>query len=794
MAAVMVRLRAELRARWRTWVGISLLLGLFGGAVLAIAAGARRTDTAYPRFLEAMRAYHVAVYDYIAGEGFAHLDLDEVAALPQVVESAELRFYGNEDVEILAPSNENMGRTFNRLKVLEGRLPDPDSPDEVTATFLTARDAGVRVGDVIDTEVTTFGDPGAGEIQTIPVRIRVVGITVAPGEFPPLPEGVPRSFFATPAFADAQDLPAPSGLIARLRNGERDGPAFTQGLENLAGEEAVILNFFQSEHANNVQRSFHLQAVALWLLAAFAALGITLVLGQTLRRQTMLESTDLPVLRSLGMSTGQLALVGIVRSIGIAIAGAATSVVVAFLLSPMFPTGIARIAEPVPGFAADRLVLGVGPAAIVALILLITTPAAVRAGRRAGDAQGYAELESPSSKPSLADGLARGGLPATMVAGARLALEVGRGRTAMPVRSTLAGVMLGIAALAAALTFDASLAHLLDTPEEFGLRWQALVNGQFGDDIRPRGEDVLAVAGVEKVAAGSFGVPLEIDRIRTDALAVVDAEASGLLRLIEGSAPRAAEEIVLGTNTLEKVGKEIGDTVQVAITGTGARPFRVVGRAVIPPIGEQGHLGEGALLDYSALSYIFPKAQEAPPPETLFVTFAANANVQRVMAALSATSESPGGDIIVESPELPADLINFGRVQNLPVILAGLLGMLASATLAHALITSIRRRRRDLAVLKTMGFVRRQIHAAVAWQAVTLTVIAAAIGVPLGIVGGRVVWSLFANELGVVSPPRAALSWNLTVIPVAVLLALVISLWPGRSAARTRPALILRTE
>ena len=61
MSAVFVRVRSELRARWRAWFGLALLLGLFGGAVIAAAAGARRTESAYPRFLRTQNASDITV-------------------------------------------------------------------------------------------------------------------------------------------------------------------------------------------------------------------------------------------------------------------------------------------------------------------------------------------------------------------------------------------------------------------------------------------------------------------------------------------------------------------------------------------------------------------------------------------------------------------------------------------------------------------------------------------------------------------------------------------------------------
>jgi hypothetical protein len=56
MDALRLTLRAELRRRWRTMLGLAVLLGVIGGVVLTAAAGAQRTDTAYPRLLRSANA------------------------------------------------------------------------------------------------------------------------------------------------------------------------------------------------------------------------------------------------------------------------------------------------------------------------------------------------------------------------------------------------------------------------------------------------------------------------------------------------------------------------------------------------------------------------------------------------------------------------------------------------------------------------------------------------------------------------------------------------------------------
>lgn len=106
----------------------------------------------------------------------------------------------------------------------------------------------------------------------------------------------------------------------------------------------------------------------------------------------------------------------------------------------------------------------------------------------------------------------------------------------------------------------------------------------------------------------------------------------------------------------------------------------------------------------------------------------------------------------------------------------------------------MRQRRRDLGVLKTLGFVRRQVRATVAWQATTMTVIALAVGLPLGVASGRWARRLFAEDLGIVAAFVTPVLGILVVVPIAIVVANLAAARPGRVAARTGPALVLRSE
>jgi predicted lysophospholipase L1 biosynthesis ABC-type transport system permease subunit len=145
-------------------------------------------------------------------------------------------------------------------------------------------------------------------------------------------------------------------------------------------------------------------------------------------------------------------------------------------------------------------------------------------------------------------------------------------------------------------------------------------------------------------------------------------------------------------------------------------------------------------------------------------------------------------------PRPHADVRNFQRVDGLLGLLAALVVLLALGTMMHALVTSVRRRRRDLAVLKTLGFMRGQVAATIAWEATTFAVVALSVGLPLGVVAGRWAWQLTASQLGVDSGPIVSLLAIAAAAAGTVLVANLVAAIPGWAAGRLRPATALRSE
>src|SRR5262249_3808244 len=246
--------------------------------------------------------------------------------------------------------------------------------------------------------------------------------------------------------------------------------------------------------------------------------------------------------------------------------------------------------------------------------------------------------------------------------------------------------------------------------------------------------------------------------------------------LVTGRVPRADDEIGMGTRTLRALGLGIGDRVKVTANDGSRRSMRIVGKVVMPgpgtsPGSDKTALGEGAVVTRSVIGDLGPDFGR----DELVVRFrpgTSEAQRQTLVRKIgeNVTTDGPESDDIgVRVSQLPADVISYDSVRSTPLILAGVLALLAIATVTHALVTAIRRRRRDLALLGTLGLTRHQVAATVQWQATTVGVAAIIVGIPLGIVAGRVAWDALANDLGTVAEPQISLLGVLLAVPVVLL-------------------------
>jgi len=292
--------------------------------------------------------------------------------------------------------------------------------------------------------------------------------------------------------------------------------------------------------------------------------------------------------------------------------------------------------------------------------------------------------------------------------------------------------------------------------------------------------------------------------------------------ILSGHQVDGADQVVLGPATLADLHKRIGDTVTVSYGTPSAAPLDIpstrvviVGTATMPAVttaatlADHTTMGVGALLSTAIAPPAFQQAVTIPDPTLngpglVFVRLrssvnraAGRADMQRILAAANhafATDPHGVGDSAEILPvQRPAEIVSYRSTGATPVILAAGLAAGALVALGLTLVASVRRRRRDLALLKTLGFTRHQLAATVAWQASVAAIIGVTAGVPLGIALGRELWTLFARQIYAV--PHPTVPWSVVLVAAgAVVLANVVAAVPGRIAARTPAALGLRAE
>jgi hypothetical protein len=190
-----------------------------------------------------------------------------------------------------------------------------------------------------------------------------------------------------------------------------------------------------------------------------------------------------------------------------------------------------------------------------------------------------------------------------------------------------------------------------------------------------------------------------------------------------------------------------------------------------------------------------------PGPQVILIRLRAGDNLKSALASIhtiiykvnriGGDGEANGGLV---AQLRPAEIVNYRSMGTTPAVLGGGLALGAVIALALTLVAYVRRRRRELALLKALGFVRRQLASAVVLQSSIAVAIGVVVGVPIGILLGRSLWNLFAREIDAVPVANVPGPVILLIIVGSLVLANVVAAVPGRMAARTPAALVLREE
>jgi hypothetical protein len=837
MRAAFYLTRATAWRSWRAVLAVALIGGLLGAVALAAVAGARRTASAYGRYLTSIKASDafVNVPGVLPGTSVAY-PLTLISRLPGVTAGAAYLglagnpvIHGKIDDSFLTnsltgsyagPGFTGDGFGQDRITVLAGRPPRAGSTNQIALTPGIAHTFGVGVGGHVTYQLYRQ-NPQTGQVY--PARrdtFLVTGIV----DLPPvltdqsdaedggiLPPSATRRLLASDEFA---------WVGVRLSRGAAGIPALQRELATLAGTierqidrtthqqlPGLTFNINRSDITRSqVQQAIRPQAVALTIFGAFAALAMLVLVGQGLAQLLSRSGPDVAAMRGLGATRAQAAAAASLPGASAVVGAVVIAVAGAIALSPLAPVGPVRGFDPARGAQADGLVLGAGSVLLAAVLLGLL---ALMTARVVRPAAGPPDAPRPSA---VARAAAAAGLPASAVVGSRNALEPGSGQQAVPVRATLLGSVAAVTAVTIAVVFGASLTGLTSHPARYGWNWNVLIQAEGGYGNWYPATMSRLMAGHPDVAGwSSFGFgQLPVDGTVIPVLGLERNDGSVEPPTTGGAPITGPGQIELGSVTLRQLGKHVGDTVLVGIKPHRQR-LRITGTVTLPSFGvslqEHVSLGRGAMLSehdllatqgLSTVPAHSPSTSSQADPSALAIDFVPGTNAaQRAWLVHWITSHNPDGTpggTYQLTQYRAAAIENASQMGGQPLALA--LGLAAAAVLSLALtvLSSVRRRRRELALLKTLGMTRRQVRTIVAWQTTLTLVVAVVAGVPLGITAGRWAWHAFAGSLGVV--PVTVVPLGILAAGAAVLLVAgnLLTFGPAAMAARTVPAAALRAE
>jgi hypothetical protein len=836
------RLGATFTRHWGTYLLLGLLIAGLGGIAMGAMAAARRTQSSYPQFLATTNASDLTLSTYGIGSAAATKFSPEVAAaisripgvehveswvgafaIPLLADGAPNFSLGN-DVNFAA-SKTGLYLNMDRATPVQGRLPDPNRVDEFMTTALGAQLMGIHLGQTVPVGLYTPDQanlPGFGTPRVPPARrvaMKLVGIVVFNNAVvEDDTDRIPTNVVYTPAFTRLVPDDATQGTWygIQLDHPGQDLSRIEQALLRVLPQGATGAFSVTATSEDKVERAVRPESIALGvfgLIAALAALATALPVVSRLLRSTEDERA---VLRALGagpMDTAVDALGGVLASIVI---GSLLACVVAVTLSPLAPLGPIRSVYHPGGLDLDWTVLGGG---LVLFVLGLAAASLVIAARTSPQRLARHRGGARSRPSKVAASAAALGMPVPGVVGLHLALEPGRGRTAVPARSVLAGAVLAVLTVTATLTFGNSLHVLVTRPALYGWNWNYALQSVNG--VPPSA--ISALQRDPDVASWSTfnDANFQIDGQTVPALIGPGRQSVGP-PILSGHGLSGAHQVVLGASTLALLHTGIGSTVEISFGSPNTAPLylppqraTVVGTATFPAIAGSStfavhtSMGTGALVASGDLPSSFYTATESPDPvvngpSLVFVRLrsgvdpvAGKRDMQRLTAIadheFSQDPNTVGDNVIVLSVQRPAEIVNYQSTGSTPEVLAGGLGAGAAVALAMALVSTVRRRRPDLAMLKTLGFTGRQLAASLAAQATVTAVVGIVVGLPLGVVVGRQLWILFARDINAVPHPAVPASIALVAVG-ALVLAVAVAVIPARTAASTPAAVALRQE
>lgn len=520
-------------------------------------------------------------------------------------------------------------------------------------------------------------------------------------------------------------------------------------------------------------------------LAGFGVLGLlvaVLIVANVVGGAVVAGQRHIGVLKSLGFTPGQVMAVYLVMVLLPGSAGCLAGTGLGALISQPL---LHRV------FAGTGAAIGLGVSWWAYVTALVGVPAVVVLAALVPASRAHRLSAAETIRAGGAPRPGRGQTIQHLLSGTRLPRSVSLGLGlpfARPGRSalTLAAIVLGVAAVTLATGLFLTMTAYGDTAQRVG-HVHSVVHVGRPDQIRPKLDDAAIEAllraqpGVRYVTADAWidvQLPGHTSRIKAQFLRG-DAETRGDV-VVAGRYIAEQGEVVAPSAFLRRFGLRVGDPLTLAL-GEARTRATIVGEVM-------DAANDLVIASWPTLTALDPAASATQYE----VRLAPGADVETFNAAVKAAE--PG---LYPRTKAQVDQ-NSVAVIGAASLFTLLLGTVATLGVYNTVVLNTRERRRDLAMLKSIGMTPRQVILMTVTSMAALGVLGGLVGVPVGVAAHRVVVLAMLEAAGLSAPAILLDVWQVAALAApavaGVAIAVLGAFLPARSAAALTIAEALRTE
>jgi putative ABC transport system permease protein len=778
--AILVKIAADVRRR-RLQTALVAVVALLASCTATVSLTLLVRSTApFEEAFERASGPHLILHPDAARVSAEQLRA--TASLPVVVAAGDphpIAFVpiaaGDRKTTVELVGRDDPGGRVDRLELVAGRW--VQGPGEMVVTRFSAPEAGelrIQVGETV--HVLSRADRPA---------FRVVGEVVDVGEYSGDFDG--RAWVRSDQLSGLADVAAsPPGyeMAYRVRDSRTedglnaDAAAIEAALP--AGSDPRPPTLWLV-HMQGVTWALTLLSSTLLAFTAFTLVACALIVANTITGAVIATRREIGVMKAIGYSPSEVALVYVGQLVTAALAGSVVGVLVGIAASkPLLEQGVTAKGLPPasPVYLPADLGVLAGTLLVVAAAALV--PSVRAASTNAVQALAVGTGQAVGGRDWLGRALQRLRLPRPVSLGVDDAFL-------RPTRAvlTVTALVIGVATIAFAVGTRSDVESVLADRVLLGTNYDVRLDrfGAYPDSsvaatLSGR-RDVAAVVGVHQAAATIPGIKDPMPAM------VMRGDTTGLsYRAYQGRWFQAPGEVLLRPVTMQEAHLQLGDAFPASIDGHQVR-LKVVGAFTDFAVYD----GRGMVLGSQTYADVVPEA----PPDTYLVKLRPGANATAVASSLQGSQPDFLKATAVD-PQANADALGLSvAVLALPPLL---LVVLAMVSVFNTMVLNSRERSFDIAVLKAVGMGGAQVMAMVVAPAVLLGLVGVALGLPAGMrLHDLLVRSMVETIGGVFDTSRSFGALELVVVTFGgVVTAVVGALLPAWWAARASVVTVLRAE